>query len=115
MSEQSSTAWQLNTIGKCAAGLQPCDLLEMTSRFQGEPEAHRWEGPAPYQVLSAGYGFKDFVGFMTAAPVTSIRAKAFIEQELLTAGVEFLTFGQLSGRDYYLLNITRIIDAVDFD
>lgn len=111
----SSSAWQLNIVGNRRASLQPTRLDDM-QRFNGQSEREGWTGPPPYTVLNARHGFKDWVNFNpTGAFVVSIEAKAFIEKHLLTDGVEFLSFGQLSGRDYYLLNVTRIVDAVDFD
>ncbi len=86
------------------------DLDYFQDHFVGKP-IDNW-APPPITVRGKSKRLRDFVSWMLMAPVVSDRAKGALE-ELLEPHVQVLPLIQLRGKQYYAINVTRLVDCLD--
>jgi hypothetical protein len=70
-----------------------------------------WE-PPPVTVDGKSLRLRDFVSWMTAAPVVSEKAKQTLEP-LIGEFVEFLPLTELRGQRYFAVNVLKFVDCLD--
>ena len=93
----------------------PGDLLEFHRRFDGTPMKDRWTGNQKFEFRSKpSPSLKgDFPGLSTHVPVFNLKAVKALA-DLLKGNGEQLPI-TCDGEDYFLFNVTRVIDVLDED
>lgn len=81
------------------------------SYFIGERMAGNWT-PPPLRIQGQRKRLRDFVSWMLSAPVISQHAKEILEP-LIAPYVEILPLIILRGKQYYAVNVLRLVDCLD--
>ncbi len=81
------------------------------THFIGEKMVYNWVVP-PVRIQGKSKRLRDFVSWMLSAPVISQRAKEALEP-IIAPYVEMLPLVQLRGKQYYAVNVLRLVDCLD--
>jgi len=81
------------------------------THFVGEKMSRHWT-PPPIRIQGKSKRLRDFVSWMLSAPVVSQRAKEVLEP-LIAPDVEILPLIQLRRKEYYAINVLRLVDCLD--
>lgn len=89
----------------------PEDIVEFNRRFDGASMKNTWTGAEAFSFIPEKLPKGDTPGFSTHIPVLSSRAVAALS-DLLEENGELLPIA-CDKEDYYLFNVTRVVDALD--
>lgn len=103
--------WRLAVDSKNALGLIPADLDYFNEYFIGKPMKDQWN-PPPFKIAGKSAKLREFVSWMTTAPVISEKAKKALEG-LISPCAEILPLVKLRGKPYFALNVTCVVDCLD--
>jgi len=87
------------------------DWLDFTSRFNGTPMKDSWTGKELFKFVPRYLPKGDTPSFDATIPVFNIRA-AQVLADLLEPNGELLPI-RCQGEDFFLFNVTRVVDALD--
>ena len=79
--------------------------------FTGKPLPADWKLPK-HKAEYTKFPLNDFVDGFTRAPFVSGRAKQALEP-VIGQEAEFRAIGKILGNDYYIMNVTNIVDCLD--
>lgn len=103
--------WIFRSADSRNLALIPHNLDYFQTRFVCKPMKHDWE-PPPVTIDGKSHRLRDFVSWMAKAPVVSERAKDAMEN-LLGPNVEFLPLIELRGKQYFAINVLKLVDCLD--
>ena len=107
--------WRLNVIGNGALSVGGTDLRYFGDHFVGLPMRSTWTGPPQFNIFGKSKPANDFIAWSIASPLISEQAIEYLNSNSWDAGVELLEFGTIKNRKYFAMNVTNIVDGVDFD
>ncbi|MDB5702998.1 MAG: hypothetical protein JWN66_114 [Sphingomonas bacterium] len=113
MNNENEQCWALFLESDGVLSISSGDLRYFHAHFCGESLGSQWKGPPDYTILGSRKPINDFVSWHVAAPIVSPPARRALEK--ISSDIEFLPFGTLKGKQYFAANITKTIDAVDFE
>jgi hypothetical protein len=91
---------------------QEMDFNEYTIQtFTGKPLPASWRLPK-HAIEYGWFALNDFVLGFAEAPFVSQRAKAALEP-VLGKEAEFRAIGRILNEDYYIMNVTNLVDCLD--
>jgi hypothetical protein len=102
--------WALRTNCNKDLGVRT-EIDYFQTHFIGEKVFYHWT-PPPIRIQGKSKGLRDFVSWMLSAPVVSQRAKEVLEP-LISPYVEILPLIQLRGKQYYAINVLRLVICLD--
>jgi hypothetical protein len=108
-----TSIWKLHECADDYHSFIPHDLRFFERRFQCKALADEWEVP-PAEVAGKSKPLADFVSWMSMSPVISERAADLID-DLAVGDVEFLRFHALKNKPYFVLNVLRCEDFLDYE
>lgn len=111
--QPSAQPWVLFVSPKGAFSVDPGPLEYFTHHFVCRPMSEGW-APPNIKVSGQSRAPKDFVSWVSTAPIVSERAKTAI-QSIPGANVEYLPILNRAGQAFYALNVLEESDELDFD
>jgi hypothetical protein len=108
-----SPIWLLYIGGKKRLTVTPHNLDYFQTHFVGKPMKKNWQTP-PVEIRGKSLRLKDFVGWMTKAPVCSERAKHCLEP-IIGEYAEFLPLIKIRGKMHYAINVVKMVDCLDLE
>jgi hypothetical protein len=88
------------------------DVLEFNRRFDGTPMKNNWKREVKFVFRPGTKPKGDFPGLSTHIPVFNLKAVKALA-DLLEGNGELLPTTCDDGEDYFLFNVTRVIDALN--
>jgi hypothetical protein len=104
--------WRLVESGRYCSFI-PDNLSFFSDKFNCVSLVNDWKIP-PAKISGRSFPLADFVSWMHKAPVVSERAKDLIEN-LVGNDVEFLHFHSLKKKPYFVMNVLKSEELLDFD
>lgn len=80
--------------------------------FTGRSMANTWEAPKELKIRNKSFRNPDFLSFDLCAPAVSQKAKDALEP-LIGQDCEFLPLVNIKKKQYYALNVLKVIDCLD--
>ena len=106
------SAYLLYLSGNQNVGLIPSNLDYFNDHFIGEPMTKLWD-PPPFEIDNTDGKLADFISWMNQSPVISANAKSVLEQSC-AGHVELLPLTKIRGIQYFAVNVTTLIECIDF-
>src|SRR6266516_7649114 len=110
MKKQNLPVWKLIASSKRDLTLRT-EIDYFQTHFVSKSMIRDWQQPL-LRISGHSQRLRDFVSWMSSAPVISANAKKGLE-DLISPYVEILALLELRGKLYYAINVLKLVDCLD--